>query len=697
MAMKYFKTIIIYVSLCCYFTSATAQFIQVDDSKGAQELIENILVNSSCATILNPIAKGDTFSGAKKSYGYFNAGTSNFPFVQGVLLSTGSSSNSTGPFTTNRDLGNTSWLGDPDLEQALNLTKTFNASFLEFDFIPLTNLISFNYIFASNEYQDYFPCEFSDGFAFLIKEKGSAEPYKNIAVLPNSTTPVSSTNVHPLIPSFNSQNGLIKGCPPINENYFNGYNTNTSPINYSAQTVVLNAQSSVIAGRTYHIKLVIADDKNAEYDSAVFIEAGSFSPKINLGLDQTVCFGDQTVIDTGLTNSTYTYEWSKDGIIDPLQNTNTYTVTNPGNYAVNVTIAGTCTAQGKVNINYAAPIKKTLIQCGDSSGNAKFDLTQLSSIINGGNTDIVDYYEIAIDQQNQTPKIANPSAYISTSRTIYARVTNTTGGCTNYTEITLQVLSTLTPIQTLSFCDTDGNQDGIRLFDLKRDINPKILPVIVAPLLVQGYYLNATDAANKTDPINTIYTNLTNPQIIFARIENGIDCYGIYEIALKIIPYNTIVNSIITDVIISDFNGNKNSVLIETSGVGNYEYSLDGTLFQSDSLFTNVKTGIYTVYVRDNLSCGLSTRMIYVLDYPRFFTPNGDGYNDFWRINNLNLFPNATVTIFDRYGKLLKQLNQLSNSWDGTFNRVALPADDYWFNINFGDEKNIKGHFSLKR
>ena len=86
-----------------------------------------------------------------------------------------------------------------------------------------------------------------------------------------------------------------------------------------------------------------------------------------------------------------------------------------------------------------------------------------------------------------------------------------------------------------------------------------------------------------------------------------------------------------------------------------------------------------------------------MLDYPRFFTPNNDGYNDTWKIKNLEQLPKSTITIFDRYGKTLKQLNTASNGWNGTFNGKELPADDYWFTINFDEGKTIRGHFSLKR
>ena len=147
------------------------------------------------------------WASGQNSYGYFKAGNSNFPLKEGVLLSTSASKTAIGPYVSNQHGGgNKSWIGDSDLDQTLGI-KSVNATVLEFDFIPLTNFISFNYIFASNEYQSYFPCEYSDGFAFLIKENGTPDDYKNIAVLPGTNIPVSSKNVHPVINSvIDSQN-----------------------------------------------------------------------------------------------------------------------------------------------------------------------------------------------------------------------------------------------------------------------------------------------------------------------------------------------------------------------------------------------------------------------------------------------------------------------------------------------------------
>jgi hypothetical protein len=173
------KSLLFLLVVFCFFQKAKAQFIKVDDTFNTQHLVEKVLVNSSCAQVSDFSESGDTFTPSRKSLGFFDANGTSFPFKQGIFLSTSSSNNTPGPFINQRGGGSKNWGGDADLDAALGISS-INASVIEFDFVPLTDYVSFNYLFASNEYQSYFPCDFSDGFAFLIKEKGSAAPYRNI-------------------------------------------------------------------------------------------------------------------------------------------------------------------------------------------------------------------------------------------------------------------------------------------------------------------------------------------------------------------------------------------------------------------------------------------------------------------------------------------------------------------------------------
>ena len=145
----------------------------------------------------------------------------------------------------------------------------------------------------------------------------------------------------------------------------------------------------------------------------------------------------------------------------------------------------------------------------------------------------------------------------------------------------------------------------------------------------------------------------------------------------------------------------QNSVTVNASGKGIYEYSLDAPFgpFQTSNLFENVAAGIHDLFVIDTNGCGTISQTIAVISVPKFFTPNGDGYNDFWNVKGVNNTFNSKsiIYIFDRYGKLLKQILPSSLGWDGTFNSFPLPADDYWFSVKLEDGREAKGHFSLKR
>ena len=783
--MNYFKVFWGVLVICLLSIEMKAQNIIVDATKTPEDLVKNILINSSCIDIQSVIASGNPRN-TGQSYAYFTSGTSSFPFSAGIVLSTSPSRYAAGPFIQANSEGvtNDSWPGDSDLNQALNNTESKQATVLEFDFVALTNSISFNYIFASNEYQTYFPCAYSDGFAFLIKEANTTQPYKNLAVLPNSTTPVSSTTVHPQIETVIINGDTKNGCPAINENFFNGYNNTSSPINYAGQTTVMNVQTEVIPNKTYHLKLVIADDATGQYNSAVFIEAGSFSSTIDFGEDKTIasnnpaCFGEDVVLDTKLDNTRYSFKWLKEDASNnyveiPAETGSMYNVTSEGNYKVEATLTGTnCVATGQIKIEYAPEILSTntsLLQCDDNTdGISVFNLTKVNNIVKNNVAATVNqgFYESFTDAETKTNPILTPEKYTNkaSDQIIFARLENQFG-CFKIAEVTLKISNTTIPDQApIATCDGDENQDGLYQFNLSSQVTPQ-LSTGLPNGLVYSYFLNTTDALADVNPLPNIFKNTTAfSQIIYAKATNGSDCYDITPIKLVVNTFNppnfedeskylckgdqitlsvatgfasylwnagstdnsitvnvagdysvlvTDANgcektkkfkvilsepAVITDAVVKDFSGTENSVLIQYTGVGDYEFSLDGTVFQNDPLFTGVKPGIYTALARDKNGCGSSNVfLVYVVDYPRFFTPNGDGFNDLWSIQNSDQLPDFKIFIFDRYGKLLKQLDPNGSGWNGVFNSQQLPSDDYWFNLKFVDGRIVKGHFSLKR
>ena len=152
------------------------------------------------------------------------------------------------------------------------------------------------------------------------------------------------------------------------------------------------------------------------------------------------------------------------------------------------------------------------------------------------------------------------------------------------------------------------------------------------------------------------------------------------------------------EVIINDFKpSSKNSIQIIATGNGDFEYSIDGISFQDSNLFNNIASGDYTAFVRDKGQCMTLSKEFYVLGYPLFFTPNGDGFNEVWQIQNADKEPDNVVYIFDRYGKLLTRFTQADIGWNGIYNGKQMPSSDYWFKVERQNGQVIKGHFTLKR
>ncbi|GAA4963794.1 T9SS type B sorting domain-containing protein [Algibacter aquimarinus] len=167
-----------------------------------------------------------------------------------------------------------------------------------------------------------------------------------------------------------------------------------------------------------------------------------------------------------------------------------------------------------------------------------------------------------------------------------------------------------------------------------------------------------------------------------------------------------ISNITIEDVNVVDLSNN-NSITISmvNIGVGDYEFALDNEfgLYQDNTVFSNVTAGEHILYVRDKNGCGTVSLQVFVMGIPKFFTPNGDGANDTWNIKGLSnrYQQNTTVYIYDRYGKLIKQLSPSTEGWNGTFNGQLVAADDYWYVVSLVDDTEstrvYKGHFSLIR
>jgi len=158
----------------------------------------------------------------------------------------------------------------------------------------------------------------------------------------------------------------------------------------------------------------------------------------------------------------------------------------------------------------------------------------------------------------------------------------------------------------------------------------------------------------------------------------------------------------VTAVVTTQAFANTHIIEATATGIGDYEYNIDQGPWQDTGTFVGVNSGERVVNVRDLNGCGVGFAVVYVIDFPKYFTPNGDGYHDTWNIIGISNQLNAKIQIFDRYGKLLKEIRPSGDGWDGTYNGASLPSSDYWFVLSYNEPVTgaptlLNAHFSLKR
>ncbi|WP_339888869.1 choice-of-anchor L domain-containing protein, partial [uncultured Flavobacterium sp.] len=430
------------------------------------QLVTDVLINSPCAQVTNITWKtGNTNNfGSTNGIAYFQENSPGIlPFSNGIVMTTGNAMRVSGPNDSLMGDGNQAWTGDTELETILAASgvtlNSRNASVIEFDFVPLIDQISFNFMFASEEYGT-FQCSFSDSFAFILTNTVT-NTVSNLAFVPATTTPISVVTVR--------DNAFNAGCPSVNPQYFdvfNGTNPATAATNFQGQTVEFTAQSTVVPLTLYHIKMVIADNGDNSYDSGVFLEANSFNVgNIELGNDfleangNALCVGDSYTIVSGLNTANYTFQWSNaSGPIAGETGPN-LVVTEEGTYSIAAQYTGTtCAATDSITIEYYDPftigVSDNLIAC-NSLGYSTFDLTQNSvPILDALNPAdyTVTYYTNQSDAENDVNPILAPDSYtnvIQNLEPIFVRIENVTSGCYQTTTFNL-VVQDLTPQFTLT-------------------------------------------------------------------------------------------------------------------------------------------------------------------------------------------------------------------------------------------------------
>ncbi|HKL40177.1 MAG TPA: choice-of-anchor L domain-containing protein, partial [Cryomorphaceae bacterium] len=254
----------------------------MSSSSDASELVDLLIGDLDNITLLN-----STFTGADGSAGSFTAGT--FGIEEGLLLTTGSIDLAAGPNVSQGTGADQLSPGDPFLDALASPFSTEDAAILEIEFIPAGDNLQFNYVFASDEYNEFVCSSFNDVFGFFIN--GGDYENENIAILPESTTPVAINNVNN---GSIGSSGSMSNCSEDQLQHSQFYVENGGGINieYDGYTTVLPISIPLEQGVTYTIRLAIADAADGFFDSGVFIEAGSFLIETFECLDLEANVGD---------------------------------------------------------------------------------------------------------------------------------------------------------------------------------------------------------------------------------------------------------------------------------------------------------------------------------------------------------------------------------------------------------------------
>ncbi|MGB5981572.1 MAG: T9SS type B sorting domain-containing protein [Nonlabens sp.] len=318
---------------------------------------------------------------------------------------------------------------------------------------------------------------------------------------------------------------------------------------------------------------------------------------------------------------------------------------------------------------------------GIEDGLREFDLTLANnSVLANAPADVVvNYYDSlnnALTEQNALPDLYTNTT--ANDQIIFARAESPDGNCYGISEVQLTV-NDLPQIETYEFVEYCGSStDPLIIGSGIGNQNPNLF----------------TYSWNTGETTESIEVSVSGTYTV--TVFNDDVCNKTRDVEVNISELATVEQIIVSNALAGD-NG---SVEIVVSGNSQYEYSVEeGFAYQDEPFFDNLSAGFYNLFVNDKNGCGVTTAPFSIIGYPKFFTPNNDGFNDFWNIRGVSdvVEPDAEIFIFDRFGKLLAQINPASLGWDGTFNGAPLPSSDYWFKATLSDGTIFSSHFTLKR
>ena len=719
-----------------YTTSAADQFdfeicvvsltppIRVaDDEHTIPELVQDVLIGDAgdCTGISNINSITGTDFNDVNGIAYFEKNGSDFPFENGIVLSTGRAIDSEGPSeqpiesgaADYPDLGIAGWPGDEQLTDYMhdvlgNNDDYHNATVLEFDFTPATDSLKFNFIFAANEYGS-FQCDYSDAFAFFLTdlETGNVE---NLAIVPGTTDPISVVTIRK---GIHSPEDYLTGepvCEDANPEYFyemyapngqfNGQDPLGNPINYKGWTVPMTAESAVTPGKTYRIKMVIQDRQDASFDSAVFLEGGSFDiGSVDLGEDMlvenlnAVCEDEEVLLDTQLDPEQYEFEWFKDGELLEGETGSTLEVTESGTYRVEAYFDGntTCGISDEVVIEIYPLIEleedlSNIPICVIPGNMPEVDITIHESVFEAFETAEttleLSYHLSEEDAKENLNPIENAQAFVpeGTPVTIYIRVNNTTTGCVQVFDFDIIVQSVIefTPPEDIPICVYPDYYTPVDL----TQVEELYVSQTSLPITFTGYYLSQEESYLFENPIAeselTAFVVDELPTTIYMSILNEeTGCYSFTN--FDIVATETMYPEMPEDIVICD------GYLVPELPAGQY-YSTEefggGEIIESGRILGE---GNHTLYinVENEIGCVFSYKYeIYVTECTpqRGISPNGDGLNDSLDLTDYHLLE---IKIFNRDGmEVYSHGLGYTDQWEGqTSNGNLLPDGTYYYHF----------------
>lgn len=687
------KLLYTFFTLILFIPISYAQVVTVSTTQYThQALVTEVLINSPCAIVDNISTITGTNFGLGNGIGYFENTNPDFPMSNGVVLATGDVSGVPGPNNSNTFPGS-GWPGDPQLFNYIQslgidpgLTSYNDATIMEFDFTPLTDSISFNFVFASNEYGT-FQCTFSDAFAFFLEDQVTGD-IVNMALVPDTPgeVPISVTTIRD-----NLYNG---SCTSENSDYFglyygtpNGLPNATAPINLNGQTVLMQAWQYVTPNNAYRMKLVIADRNDSSWDSAVFIEGGSFFiGDADLGGDVTIEDGNAVCDYEELVLSVNTPEgsvitWFFNGDPIPGEDGPDLVVTEPGIYGVEIQNpnAPDCIISDEIVVEFKSSaivdLGEDILVCDKVSTTLDATPENISDL--GGVT-----YEWFL---NGDPIPGEDGATLEVTQIgNYMVIVTTDLDCVSSDEISVIIADysvDLGPDVTL--CDGESYE---------------IIPIVEGIDPDQATYLWSTGATTFSIIVNTSgnysvevtfegCTETDNKNVTFRNLP----VVSLGENILKCAQDEITLTATTSG---------------ETSPNVTYTWYLNGGVIEGVSGVTiNVTdAGIYAVVVNDDGCIGEADMVVtfYANEncvITQGISPNGDGMNDCFDLQFLNDKSGPLeVIIFNRHGRVVFELNNYINQWCGQTNDSNdLPVGNYFFVIKSQDEEPRTGYIYLNK